>query len=140
MTPQQVQDVLYNRSGLLGVSEISSDMRTLLASGDPRAAEAIELFVFRMVREIGALTATLGGLDAIVFTAGIGENAPEIRRRVCERLAFLGVELDPEANLRNATRLGASGRRVQILVIPTDEERMIARHTLSTIGRADVTS
>ncbi len=100
MDPAAIEDLLYRRSGLLGVSGIASDMRTLLASHDPRATEAVELFVFRLAREIGALTASLGGLDGLVFTAGIGEHAPEIRAAVCQRLAWLGVALDADANAR----------------------------------------
>jgi acetate kinase len=131
MTPDAVQDLLYNRSGLLGVSGgIASDMRELLASPDPRAREAIELFVHRIVREAAALTSALGGLDGVVFTAGIGEHAAEIRAMVAERLAWLGAELDPAANARHAPVISAPVSRLQLRVIPTDEEAMIARHTL----------
>ncbi|MGH7112420.1 MAG: acetate/propionate family kinase, partial [Stellaceae bacterium] len=124
-----VEDLLYQRSGLLGVSGISGDMRTLLASPDPRAAEAVELFVFRIVREAGALIATLGGLDGLVFTAGIGEHAAPIRARVCAGLAWLGVDLDPAANNAGGPRITGPHSRVSAWVIPTDENRMIARHT-----------
>ncbi|MGH7099161.1 MAG: acetate/propionate family kinase [Stellaceae bacterium] len=124
-----VEDLLYQRSGLLGVSGISGDMRTLLASPDPHAAEAVELFVFRIVREAGALIATLGGLDGLVFTAGIGEHAAPIRARVCEGLAWLGVDLDPAANNAGGPRITGPHSRVSAWVIPTDENRMIARHT-----------
>jgi acetate kinase len=103
-----------------------------LASKDPHAAEAIDLFTFRIAREIGALTATLGGLDGLVFTAGIGENAAEIRRQVCARSAWLGLALDDAANGRGALTISAASSRVQVLVIPTDEEAMIARHTFAT--------
>lgn len=129
MTPGAIEDLLYHSSGLLGVSGLSSDMRTLLASGDPRARDAVELFVFRIVREIGALAASLGGLDALVFTAGIGEHAPEIRRRVCEGAAWLGIELDPAANDAGGPRLTRPTSRVSTWAIPTDEDLMIALHT-----------
>jgi acetate kinase len=128
MTVQAVEDLLYRRSGLLGVSGISSDMRVLQESKDPRAAEAIDLFVFRIAREIAALAATLQGLDALVFTAGIGEHAPEIRRRVCERLAWLGMDLNIAANDNDLFRITTPGSRVAGFVIPTDEEWMIANH------------
>ena len=134
MTPEAVEKLLYAQSGLLGVSGISGDMRALLASSDLRAREAIALFVFRMAREIGALTGSLGGLDGLVFTAGIGEHAPAIRAMVCERLAWLGARIDPIANTRNDFSIGAPDSRVAIHVIPTNEELMIARHTLETIA------
>jgi acetate kinase len=130
MTPREIEDLLYRKSGLLGVSGISDDMRTLLASDDPRACEAVELFVYRVARELGSLAASLGGLDALVFTGGIGEHAAEIRRRVCEQAVWLGVALDDEAN----TRLSGAGRitqpdsKVSAWAIPTDEDLMIARH------------
>ncbi len=134
LSAKEIEDMLYHRAGLLGVSDgIASDMRTLLASPDPRAREAIELFVFRIAREIGALTSSLGGLDGLVFTAGIGEHSPEIRKAVCARLGWLGIELDAAANAQNATSISASQSRVAVRVIPTDEEAMIARHTLDTI-------
>jgi acetate kinase len=126
--------LLYAQSGLLGVSGISSDMRALLASSDLQAREAIALFVFRMAREIGALTSSLGGLDGLVFTAGIGEHAPAIRAMVCERLSWLGAKIDPIANTRNDFAIGTSDSRVAIHVIPTNEELMIARHTLEAIA------
>jgi acetate kinase len=124
-----VEDMLYRRSGLLGVSGVSSDMRALLASPDRHAAEAIDLFVFRIVREIGALTASMGGLDGLVFTAGIGEHAPAIRERVCARLNWLGLVLDPAANGAGQGRISAAESRIAVWTIPTDEERMIAEHT-----------
>jgi acetate kinase len=124
-----VEDLLYRHSGLLGVSEISSDMRELLASGDPRAKDAIDLFVFRVVREIGALAASMGGVDGLVFTAGIGENSPLIRRRVCERLAWLGAQLDDVANQGGGGKISAQGAALSIWAIATDEDLMIARHT-----------
>src|SRR5262249_43136730 len=116
-------------SGLLGVSGISSDMRTLLASADPRAAEAINLFVYRIGRELGSLAAALDGLDALVFTGGIGENAAPIRQCVCRDAAWLGVELDEAANDAGGPRISRVGSRVTAWVIPTNEELMIAQHT-----------
>jgi len=134
MDAKAIEDLLYHRSGLLGVSALSSDMRELLASPDPRAEDAIELFVYRVSRELGALAATLGGLDGLVFTAGIGEHAPEIRRRVCERSRWLGITLDAHANERSDECISAPGSRVSAWVIPTDEERMIARRTIEVAG------
>ena len=128
MTAGSVEDLLYRRSGLLGVSGVSSDMRTLQETTDPRAAEAIDLFVFRIVREIAALAATLQGLDALVFTAGIGEHAPEIRRRICEKMAWLGLKLDADANRKAASRITVPDSAISAYVIPTDEEWVIARH------------
>jgi acetate kinase len=137
LTAEQVQDLLYRQSGLLGVSGgLASDMRTLLASANPHAQEAIELFVYRIAREIGALTSSLDGLDGIVFTAGIGENAPQIRAMVCARLGWLGVALDEDANANNAPLISAPESHVAVRVIPTDEEAMIARHTLDIIRKA----
>jgi len=136
MTAAQVEDVLYHRSGLLGVSGISSDMRSLLRSTDPRAREAVDLFVFRIARETGALVSTLGGLDGFVFTAGIGEHAPEIRTAVCRRLAWLGAVLDNDANTHPDGRVSAPESRIEVWTIPTNEEAMIAHHTIETIGLA----
>lgn len=124
-----LERLLYQESGLLGVSEISSDMRTLLASADPRAAEAIDLFVYRIGREIGSLAAALGGLDALVFTGGIGENAAAIRHRVCLDAAWLGVALDEAANAAGGPRITRPDSPVASWVVPTNEELMIARHT-----------
>ena len=129
MSAAAIEHLLYHSSGLLGVSGISSDMRTLLASADSRACEAIELFVYRIVREIGALAASLGGLDGLVFTAGIGEHSPEIRRLFCEGVAWLGLELDPHANDAGGPCLTRPASRASAWVIPTDEDLMIARHT-----------
>jgi acetate kinase len=134
MTPEAVEDLLYHRSGLLGISGRSSDMRDLLASDEPPAREAIETYVFRVARELGALTASLGGLDALVFTAGIGEHAPEIRAAVCEHSAWLGIRLDPAANARGGPPVSAPGSSPSVWVIPTDEEKMIALHTWSIVG------
>jgi acetate kinase len=128
LSPQALEEMLYGKAGLLGVSQISADMRTLLASSDPRAAEAISLFVFQAVRQIGAMAASLGGCEALVFSGGIGENASPIRARVCEGLAYLGVRLDAAANRASRLRIHAEDSRVQLFVIPTDEEMMIARH------------
>jgi acetate kinase len=133
MDAASIEDLLYHRSGLLGLSGVSSDMRVLLASADPRAAEAIDLFVFRIARELAALTATLRGLDGIVFTAGIGEHAPEIRRLVCERASWLGIVLDHEANRADRPLISAADSRVAVWVVPTNEEAMIARHTLDAV-------
>ncbi len=124
-----IEALLYRESGLLGVSGISSDMRTLLASADPHAAQAVDLYVYRIGRELGSLAAALGGLDALVFTAGIGEHAAEIRARVCRDAAWLGLELDEAANAVDGPRITRSDSQVAAWVIPTNEELMIARHT-----------
>lgn len=129
-----VQSLLYQESGLLGVSGVSSDMRELLESENPRAKFAIELFVYRIARELGSLAAALGGLDAIVFTAGIGERAVQIRQAVCEQAAWLGVELDRAANAIHGPRISASSSRTSAWVIPTNEELMIARHCRALVG------
>ncbi len=140
-TAKEVEDLLYKQSGLLGVSGgISSDMRSLLASKDPRAEDAIELFVYRIARDIGALTSSLGGLEGIIFTAGIGEHAPEIRARVCARLGWLGVALNEKANARDADVISTEQSRVEVRVVPTNEEAMIARHTLDAIKHASPAS
>ncbi|MDC6293811.1 acetate/propionate family kinase [Ralstonia pseudosolanacearum] len=130
MDARAIETLLYKRSGLLGVSGISSDMRTLLASDSPAAAEAIELFCYRIARELGSLAAALGGLDAIVFTAGIGEYASPVRERVCRAAAWLGVSLDAQANERHGPRISDPHSAVDVWVIPTNEELMIARHAL----------
>lgn len=130
LTAERVQQLLYKESGLLGVSGISGDMRELLASSAPEAAEAIELFVYRIVREIGSLAAALGGLDHLVFTAGIGERAAPVRAAVVAGCAWLGATLDPAANVVHATHIAGGDSRVGVWVIPTDEERMIAWHTV----------
>jgi len=129
MGARALEELIYQQSGLLGVSEISSDMRGLLASADPRAAEALDLFIYRIGREIGSLAAALGGLDALVFTGGIGENAAAIRARVCRDAAWLGLELDEAANESGGPRISDSDSRVAAWVVPTNEELMIARHT-----------
>jgi len=134
MDARAVEKLIYNQSGLLGVSGISSDMRTLLASDDPRAKLAIDLYCYRIRREMGSLAAALGGLDALVFTAGIGENSAEIRARVCRDAAWLGVALDSAANAKGGPRISAAESRVAAWTIPTNEELMIARHTRRVLG------
>jgi len=136
MDARAIEKLIYKESGLLGVSGISSDMRTLLDSTDPRARFALELFVYRIARELGSLAAALGGLDALVFTAGIGEHAAPIRERVCRAAAWLGVTLDPVANAGagGSTRISTLDSRTSAWVIPTNEELMIARHTLHLLN------
>ncbi len=129
MDVRAVEDLLYRRSGLLGVSGLSSDMRTLLASDDPHARFAIELYVYRIARELGSLAAAMEGIDAVVFTAGIGEHAAAIREGVLRRAAWLGVEIDVDANGTGGPLITTASSRVSAWVIPTDEELMIARHT-----------
>ncbi|MBC7857797.1 MAG: acetate/propionate family kinase [Burkholderiaceae bacterium] len=136
MDARAIEALLYKQSGLLGVSGVSSDVRVLLASDAPRARDAIDLLVYRIGREIGSLAAAMQGIDALVFTAGIGEHAPLIRERVCRAAAWLGLELDPAANERGDSRISTPESRVSAWVIPTDEELMIARHTLAAIGLA----
>jgi acetate kinase len=128
MKAQEVEALLYKKSGLLGISGVSNDMRDLLDSKAPRAKLAVDYFVFRVARETAALASALGGLDGIVFTAGIGERSAEIRRRVCESLRWLGVDLDAAANERGGPRLSRAGSKVSAWVVPTNEELMIARH------------
>ena len=111
-------------------------MRDLLASADPRSAQAIELFVWRIGRELGALAAAAGGLEGLVFTAGIGERSPEIRARVCARAGWLGIDLDEAANRAGGPKISSPDSKVAVYAIPTDEEQMIARHTLAVLGRA----
>jgi acetate kinase len=132
-----LEQLLYQQSGLLGVSGLSSDMRTLLASSDPRAAEAIDLFVYRIGRELGSLAAALGGLDAVVFTGGIGEKAALIRARVCHDASWLGLELDESANEAGGPRISRTDSRVAAWVLPTNEELMIARHTRGLLAKLD---
>ena len=134
LSAKEVETMLYKKSGLIGISGISNDMRDLLASGEPGARLAVDYFVYRAAKEIGALAAVLGGIDGLVFTAGIGENAPEIRRRISEASAWLGVELDPEANRGKGPRISKAGSRVSAWVISTNEELMIARHTGKLLG------
>jgi acetate kinase len=136
MDVRAIEALVYKQSGLLGVSGTSSDMRALLASEDPRARTAIDLYVYRIGRELGSLAAALGGLDAIVFTAGIGEHASQIRERVCADAQWLGVTLDQQANARGGPRISTDASRVSAWVVPTDEELMIARHTWDLIAAA----
>ncbi|HWJ07075.1 MAG TPA: acetate/propionate family kinase [Steroidobacteraceae bacterium] len=131
---RDIERLIYHESGLLGMSGISSDVRDLLRSADPRAQEALDVFVYRAGRELGSLAAALGGLDAIVFTAGIGENQPEIRARICRLAAWLGVELDEAANRRHGPRISTAASAVAAYVVPTDEESMIGRHVLGVLG------
>jgi acetate kinase len=135
LSAKQVEEALYKKSGLLGISGISNDMRDLLGSPEPGARLGVDYFVFRAAKEIGALAAVLGGLDALVFTAGIGENAPEIRRRIGEASAWLGIELDDAANKAGGPRITSPGSKVTAWVIPTNEELMIARHTQKLLGQ-----
>ena len=136
MSRDALQRLLYEESGLLGVSGISGDMRELLASAHPHAAEAVDLFVYRVRRELGSLAAALGGLDALVFTGGIGERAPSIRLRICREAGWLGVRLDQEANSRGGPCISRSGSGVSVWVIPTSEELMIAMHTRRLLAEA----
>jgi acetate kinase len=131
MTVDQVEAMLYHDAGLKGVSGISSDMRDLLASADPHAAEAVELFTYKIATEIGALTAALGGLDALVFTAGIGEHSDEVRAMIASRCKWLGLTLNADANRRGDAVISAPDSVVTVRVIPTNEELMVARHTAS---------
>jgi acetate kinase len=131
---RDVERLLYHESGLLGMSGVSSDMRDLLASDVPAAKLAVEVFVYRATRELGSLAAALGGVDAVVFTAGIGENQPEIRARICRGARWLGVELDEAANLAQERRISAGTSAVPVYIVPTDEELMIARHVAGVLG------
>jgi acetate kinase len=134
MSAKAVQDFLYRECGLKGLSGISNDVRELQSSADPRAAFALDYFCYRVGLSAGMLAAALGGVDAFVFTAGIGENSAAIRARIAARLGWLGAVLDPEANAAHASRISAPHSRVALYVIPTDEELMIARHTLATLS------
>jgi acetate kinase len=134
MGARQIEDLIYNKSGLLGVSGISSDMRTLRNSTKPEARDAIDLFVYRIVREIGSLAAAMGGLDGLVFTGGIGENDALTRAEVGVGCRWLGIKIDQIQNEGAGTRIDARDSHVPVLVLPTDEERMIGRHTVATLG------
>jgi acetate kinase len=136
MSAKEVETVLYKKSGLLGISGISNDMRDLIGRKEPQAHLAVDYFVYRVAKEIGALTAVLGGLDGLVFTAGIGENSPEIRKRICKASAWLGIELDEAANTNRLANISEFDSKVSVWVIPTNEELMIARHTGSLLGLA----
>jgi acetate kinase len=131
---KSVETMLYKKSGLLGISGISNDMRDLIDNADPSARLAVDFFVYRVTKEIGALTAVLGGLDGLVFTAGIGERSAAIRQRICDACAWLGLEIDPGANERHAPRLSTSGSAIEAWVVPTNEELVIARHTGQLLG------
>ena len=135
MDARAIEKLIYQQSGLLGVSGISSDMRALLESKEPRAKFAVDLFVYRIGRELGSLAAALGGLDAVVFTGGIGERAVAIRERVCRDAGWLGIELDPAANGKDGPRISTTASRVPAWVMPTNEELMIARHTRRLIAK-----
>jgi acetate kinase len=134
MDARAIEKLIYQQSGLLGVSGISSDMRALLDSNEPNAKAAIDLYVYRIGREMGSLASALGGLDAIVFTAGIGENSAVLRERVCRDARWLGVELDPAANKAGGPRISTAASRVSAWAIPTNEELMIARHARALIA------
>ncbi|WP_334174978.1 acetate/propionate family kinase [Pseudoxanthobacter sp.] len=134
MTPEAVEEMLYHECGLKGLSGLSGDIRDLMASDSPRAAFALDYFVYRVAMMAGALISVTGGIDGFVFTAGIGEKAPAIRARVVERLNYLGFRLDPEANAHNETLISTPYSKVKVLRVPTNEELMIARHTLALIG------
>lgn len=134
MDARALEALIYKESGLLGVSGISSDMRTLRASAEPHAAEAVALFVYRIIREIGSLVAAMGGLDALIFTAGIGENDAAMREEVAAGCGWLGLTLDAASNAAGQGRISAAGSRVSAWVVPTDEEGMIARHMAAMLG------
>ena len=133
---EEVETLLYKKSGLLGISGISNDMRDLLGRSESAARLAVDYFVYRAAKEIGALAAVLGGVDALVFTAGIGENSPEIRKRICEASAWLGIQLDQAANAERQSRISSTNSKISVWVIPTNEELMIARHTGALLGLA----
>lgn len=135
MSVPELEELLYRRSGLLGVSGVSMDMRELLASPEPAAALAVDLYCYRARRELGSLVAALGGLDALVFTGGIGENAAPIRAKICQELEWLGLDFDPQANAKNSSRISRAGSRVRAWVIATDEESNIARQVLAVLAR-----
>ena len=134
LSASEVETILYKQSGLLGISGLSNDMRDLLKSSEPSAQLAVDYFVYRAAREIGALAAVLGGIDALVFTAGIGENSAEIRARISAASAWLGIDLDPDANAVAGPRISRQGSKVSAWVIPTNEELMIDRHTRALLG------
>jgi acetate kinase len=134
LTVKEVEAILYKKSGLIGISGISNDMRDLLGRAEPEAKLAVDYFIYRITKEIGALAGALGGVDALVFTAGIGENSSEIRQRVCEASAWLGIEIDAEANGQNAAKISTSQSKLSVWVIPTNEELMIALHTGDLLG------
>ena len=130
----QVETLLYKKSGLLGISGISNDMRDLIGSSEPAARLAVDYFVYRAIKDIGALAAVLGGVDGLVFTAGIGERSTAIRKRIVEGSSWLGLTIDDEANDRHGPRITTSDSKVEAWVIPTNEELVIARHTGQLLG------
>jgi acetate kinase len=134
LSAKEIESILYKKSGLLGLSGISNDMRDLLGVEDAAAQLAIDYFVYRAAKEIGSLAAVLGGVDGLVFTAGIGENSQEIRKRICHACSWLGMQLDDEANLQNHSRISTPQSKISAWVIPTNEELMIARHTGALLG------
>jgi len=134
LSAKEIENILYKKSGLLGISGISNDMRDLLNSKDPAAVLAIDYFIYEASKQIGSMAAVLGGIDGLVFTAGIGENSPEIRARLCRSSAWLGIELDEAANASRGPRISTPGSKVSAWVIPTNEELMIARHTGRVLG------
>ena len=136
LSAKEVETMLYKKSGLLGISGFSNDMRELLASNDAGAKLAVDYFVYRAAKEIGALAAVLGGVDALVFTAGIGERSAEIRRRISAASEWLGLELDATANTANAPKISTPASRVSVFAIPTNEELVIAEHTRTLLGLA----
>ncbi len=137
MTADDVEKLLYGKCGLLGLSGISNDMRDLETSSDPNAREAIDFFVYRASQELGAMAAAMGGVDGIVFTAGIGENSPEIRAGICRAAQWMGVELDEAANNDGGPGISSANSPVSAWVIPTDEEKMMALHTLGLISKGE---
>jgi acetate kinase len=140
MAADDVEKLLYGECGLLGLSGISNDMRDLEASDDPNATEAIDFFVYRLNQGLGAMAASMGGVDGIVLTAGIGENSPTIRARICRAAQWLGVELDEAANDAGGPRISSADSPVSAWVIPTDEEKMMALHTLALISEGESTA
>ena len=134
LSAKEVETILYKKSGLIGISGISNDMRDLLGREEPEAKLAVDYFIYRAAKEIGALAAVLGGVDGVVFTAGIGENSPEIRRRICEASSWLGIELDNDANEARGPRISTDSSKVSVWTIPTNEEMMIALHTGDLLG------
>lgn len=137
MDLKTLTNLLYHQSGLLGISGISNDMRELLRSDTPSARQAIEFFIYRLGRELGSLVATLGGLDTLIFTAGIGQHAAPIRAKICEDAAWLGIQLDARANQQHGPKISTSNSQVSVWVIPTDEEQMIAKHTKRIVDLVD---
>jgi acetate kinase len=133
MNVRELEHLLYQESGLLGVSSISSDMRELLESDSPYAKEAIDLFVYRAGRELGSLVAALGGLDALIFTGGIGENSAVIREKICLKASWIGIELNQTANNNKCQRISMPRSEVSVWVVPTNENLMIAEHTLKLV-------